>query len=222
MVHLTDPEFAGPVVRIVSSTRPVQRLSERGSGGGGFSGKTPSTDVFTASWCCSVGMTWTMELRSVDRGAQGRPAEWICSGVPTQQPVPERQTVHLLRERGLLLFPVDSADSIESPPRTRSRRLIGYVTRNPELMQLALMLAQVLDECVHRFECAHPMIVAARWMQYGYTADAALRWVAAGVTVPEAARIGPIRPEAARIGPKLPQSGPAAHPDRASEAHKHP
>ncbi|MGH3823661.1 MAG: hypothetical protein ACRDRA_12670 [Pseudonocardiaceae bacterium] len=129
-------------------------------------------------------MTWTVELRSVDRDLQGSPAEWICSGVPTQQPAPGRMTADLLRERGLLLFPADPVDPVEFPPRTRSRRLIGYVTRDPELIQLAVMLATVLDA-----ECDHAMIVASRWMQGGYTADAALRWVTAGVTAPRGAGV---------------------------------
>jgi hypothetical protein len=139
--------------------------------------------VFTASWCCSVGTTWTIELRPVDRETHGRPAEWIQSGVPTTQSAPERQTADLLRERGLLLFPLEPADPDESPPRSRSRRPIGYVTRNLELMALALALAKVL-----RAGCDHAMIVAARWMKSGYPADTALRWVTAGVTSPELAQ----------------------------------
>jgi hypothetical protein len=117
-----------------------------------------------------------VELRSVERAALGRPVEWICSGVPTQQPAPERQTASLLRERDLLLFPVDP---IEPPPRTRSRRLIGYVTRNPEVMRLALMLAGVVDAGGD-----HPMVMAARWVQAGYSTDAAARWISAGVSWP--------------------------------------
>lgn len=100
------------------------------------------------------------------------------------QPAPERMTADLLRERGLLLFPVKPADPLESPPRSRSRQLIGYVTRDPELIQLAVMLAKVLDA-----ECDHAMIVAARWMQDGYTPDATLRRVTADVRVPSGARV---------------------------------
>lgn len=122
-----------------------------------------------------------MELYSVDRGSKGRPAEWIGSGVPTGQPAPDRMTADLLRERGLLLYPVDP---VESPPRTRSRRLIGYVTRDPEVIRLAVMLAKVLDA-----GCDHAMIVASRCRQDGYTADAALRWVTAGVTPPRLAGV---------------------------------
>jgi hypothetical protein len=85
-----------------------------------------------------VGTTWTVELRSVDEAALGRPVEWIGSGVPTQQPAPERQTADLLGERGLLLFPVDA---VAPAPRTRSRRVIGYVTRDREVMRLARTLA---------------------------------------------------------------------------------
>jgi hypothetical protein len=135
--------------------------------------------VFIASWCCSVGATWTVELRPVDGAIQGPPVEWICSGVPTQQPLPERQTADLLRERDLLLFP---ADPVEPVPRTRSRRLIGYVTRDPEVLQLALMLVDIVDE-----GSDHPMVVAARWIEAGYSPPEAARWVAAGVSWPQLA-----------------------------------
>lgn len=107
------------------------------------------------------------------------PVEWICSGVPTQQPVPERQTADLLRERDLLLFSVEQVEQVELSPRTRSRRLIGYVTRDPEVLRLALMLADV-GTAAPNMGCDHPMVMAARWVQAGYTADAAVRWVTAG------------------------------------------
>jgi hypothetical protein len=159
-------EFASAVFQTAPPKRPHPRAPERRSPNDrALEGPAPSTDVFVASWCCSVGTTWTVELRSVDRAAQGRPAEWICSGVPTQQPAPERQTADLLRERGLLLFPVDPVDPLdpaESPPRIRSRRLIGYVTRNPEVMRLAKMLADGSYA-----ERDHPMVVAARWVRRG-------------------------------------------------------
>ncbi|MFN2478433.1 MAG: hypothetical protein ABR615_04590, partial [Pseudonocardiaceae bacterium] len=57
-----------------------------------------------------MGTTWTVELRSVDEGALGRPVEWICSGVPTQQPAPDPQIADLLGERDLLLFPADPGE----------------------------------------------------------------------------------------------------------------
>ncbi|HET9118271.1 MAG TPA: hypothetical protein VFN75_09415 [Pseudonocardiaceae bacterium] len=126
-----------------------------------------------------MGTTWTVELRAVDRVAQGRPAEWICSGVPTQQPAPEHQTAGLLHQRGLLLYPVDplnSLDPAESPPRIRSRRLIGYVTRDPELIRLAKTLADVAHA-----ESDHPMVVAARWVRRGYSAGAEAGRITAGV-----------------------------------------
>jgi hypothetical protein len=181
--------FACLVVRYVPRTRST------GSAFGGSSldrgagcRETLGNYVFTASWCCSVGATWTMELRSVDRAALGRPVEWICSGVPTQQPAPEHQTADLLRERDLLLFPVDP---VQSPPRTRSRRLIGYVTRDPQVMRLALMLADTVDHTGHDSGdtgCEHPMLLAARWIQAGYSAEAAIRWITAGVRWPKAAQ----------------------------------
>jgi hypothetical protein len=106
--------------------------------------------------------------------------EWIGSGVPTQQPAPERQIADLLGERGLLLFPVDA---VEPAPRTRSRRVIGYVTRDREVMRLARTLAEVLDPGRD-----HPMILAARWVQAGYSAEAATPWITAGVNWPKAAQ----------------------------------
>ncbi|MGH3874820.1 MAG: hypothetical protein ACRDSR_25505 [Pseudonocardiaceae bacterium] len=108
--------------------------------------------VFTAWWCCSVGTNWTVELRSVERSMLGRPLEWICSGIPTQQPIPEQHLADLLRERDLLLFPEEPVE-----PRTRSRRLIGYVTRDPEVMQLARTLIHSRDA-----DGEHPMLIAAR------------------------------------------------------------
>jgi hypothetical protein len=133
----------------------------------------------TASWCRSVGTTWTVELRSADEGVLGRLVEWICSGVPTQQPAPEHHTADLLGERDLLLFPVEPG---EPAPRTRSRRLIGYVTRDPEVMRLALLLADVVEP-----GWDHPMVVAARWVQAGHSADAAMPWITAGMNWPQAA-----------------------------------
>jgi hypothetical protein len=144
---------------------------------------TPDTEVFTASWCCSVGATWTIELRSADDSALGRPVEWICSGVPTEQPAPERQTADLLAERGLRLFPISPVNSIDSPPRSRSRRPIGYVTRNPEVLRLAVMLHDVVDASRD-----HPMVVAAWWIQAGYSADMAARWIVGGVNWPRMSR----------------------------------
>jgi hypothetical protein len=130
-----------------------------------------------------VGTTWTVELRSVHPTAlTGHVVEWICSGVPTRLPTPEHQTIDLLGEHGLLLFPDDPVEAVESVPRARSRRLIGYVTRDPEVIALALLLADAADEGV-----GHPMVLAARWVQAGYSADTAASWVAAGVNWPEVA-----------------------------------
>jgi hypothetical protein len=145
--------------------------------------KIPSTDVFTASWCCSVGTTWTVELRSVDDAALGRPAEWICSGVPTEQPTPERQTADLLAERDLLLFPVSPVHPVDSPPRSRSRRLIGYVTRNPDVIRLAMMVRDVVDTGRD-----HPIVIAARWIKAGYSPEVAARWIIGGVNWPKVAQ----------------------------------
>lgn len=123
----------------------------------------------------------------MDEATVGRPVEWICSGVPTQQPAPHRQTADLLRERGLLLF---SVDPVESAPRSRSRQLIGYVTRDPEVMRLALMLADTSRHAVAgsvNTRGDHPMVLAARWVQAGYSAEVAARWIRSGVNWPKVA-----------------------------------
>lgn len=169
--------------------------------------------MFAASWCCSVGMSWTVELRPVgltpaDGTAQPGPAaEWICSGIPTQLPAPDRQTAHLLGERGLLLFPREPVEAVDPTPRARSRRLIGYVTRDHEVMALALMLADALvaTPAASPVGCPvgtdsgpdHPMVLAARWIQAGYSVDATARWIAAGITCPEswsAESLSPLNP----------------------------
>ena len=169
-----------PVVRSLSPIRSVDSLSRRRAPA---EQATPGSDVFTASWCCSVGATWTVELRSADDAALGRPVEWICSGIPTEQPAPERHTDDLLCERGLLLFPVSPDSAGDSPPRSRSRRLIGYVTRDTEVFRLAMMLRDVVDTGPD-----HPMVVAARWIGAGYSADTAARWILRGVHWPRVAQ----------------------------------
>jgi hypothetical protein len=179
------------VVRYARRTRPGGSQSKRApSEGEALQRATRSSYVYTASWCCSVGTTWTVELRSVDEAALGRLVEWIGSGVPTQQPAPEYQTADLLRERELLLYPVDPANP---PPRTRSRRLIGYVTRDPEVLRLARMITNIVDESRD-----HPMVVAARWIQAGYSAEAATRWITAGVNWPRVAQT--MQSSAPRLG----------------------
>lgn len=129
-----------------------------------------------------------MELRSVDSMVDhGTPAgpvvDWICSGIPTELPIPEAQTAELLAERDLLLFEEDPADSAPRPPRTRIRRLIGYVTPEPEVARLARMLADLIDEGL-----MHPMLLAAQWIEAGYSPDAAAGWVTAGVVWPGVAQ----------------------------------
>lgn len=138
-----------------------------------------------AAWlCCSVGATWTVELRSADQApaetaTAGLIVDWICTGVPTELPAPDAEITDLLAERGLLLF---SDELVEPEPRVRSRRLIGHVTRDPAVLRLALMLADLIDEAVH------PMALAAQWIEAGYSPDAATGWVTAGITWPAAAQ----------------------------------
>lgn len=117
----------------------------------------------------------------MDHGAPAGPVvDWICSGIPTELPIPEAQTAELLAARDLLLFEEDPADPA---PRTRSRRLIGYVTPEPQVARLARMLADLIDEGL-----IHPMLLAAQWIEAGYSPDAAAGWVTAGVVWPGVAQ----------------------------------
>jgi hypothetical protein len=83
---------------------------------------TAEVGVLMAVWCCSVGTTWTLELRELGRdGVLGTTIDWISSGVPIAHPAPEALVHELLAARGLRL----SGDSPAGPP-TRSRYPIGY------------------------------------------------------------------------------------------------
>src|SRR5262249_37050311 len=113
--------------------------------------------VLAAWWCRSVGTSWTVELRAADRTLGGRPLEWICSGIPTQQPAPDQLITDLFRDHGLLLFPDDPVKS-----GTRSRWLIGFVTRDPEVMRLALTLRCTREEHTRAPGGEHPLLIAAR------------------------------------------------------------
>lgn len=165
--------FAEPVIRPASIPRPENSPSCQDT----------IAEVLTASWCCSVGATWTVELRCVNPSTTdpldtadplaGPVVEWFCSGVPTELPAPVEETTNLLAGHGLLLFP---DKPLGCPPRTRSRQLIGHVTRNPELIRLALMLADLVEEAP-----VHPMVLALRWIEAGYSPEAAADRVATGL-----------------------------------------
>jgi hypothetical protein len=44
-----------------------------------------------ATWCSSVGTTWTVELHTrARRTAYGTLVDWITSGIPITQPVPAK------------------------------------------------------------------------------------------------------------------------------------
>ena len=97
--------------------------------GGKCPGGRPPSDVDAAApvlavaWCRSVGASWTLELHQLDSGtAPGTIVDWISSGVPISQPVPDALARELLAERGLQLFGDSSASA-----GTHSRHRIGYV-----------------------------------------------------------------------------------------------
>lgn len=94
-------------------------------------GTVTPTPVLAAVWCTSVGSTWTLELRELDGDPGfGRVVDWISSGVPVSQPEPSVLASELLAARGLRLLR-ESADL-----GTRSRRCLGYVCANTELITL--------------------------------------------------------------------------------------
>lgn len=136
--------------------------------------------VLVAVWCRSVGTSWTLELHELHGGpARGRVVDWIISGVPISQPEPDAALAReLLAARGLHLFGDSSAG-----PSTHSRRGIGYGCPNAELITLAHLVA---DDAAGAE--VHPMLLAARWVAAGFSADAAAGWIRQGVQSPQAAQ----------------------------------
>lgn len=73
---------------------------------------------------------------------------WISSGVPISQPEPEALARGLLAERGLQLSRDSSAGA-----GTRSRRGIGYVCGNAELIRLAHVVRDDVAEAGYTLSC---------------------------------------------------------------------
>ncbi len=115
-----------------------------------------------AVWCSTVGATWTLELHNLVRGSpRGTLVDWISSGIPTFQPMPDGLAHQLLGDRGLHLF-LDS-----TAPSVHSRRSIGYVCADAELITLA---HRIRDEAAEAG--VHPVLLAAQRIGTGYHADA--------------------------------------------------
>ena len=134
--------------------------------------------VLAAVWCRSVGTSWTLELHELDTDtAPGAIKDWIPSGVPISHPRPDALAGTLLAERGLYLFRDSSAG-----PSTRSRRGVGYVCGDAELIILAYLAREVASEAA-----VHPVVLAAQWAAAGFSAKAAARWVRQGVPLPRVA-----------------------------------
>ncbi|MGB8961117.1 MAG: hypothetical protein WCC38_04050 [Pseudonocardiaceae bacterium] len=86
--------------------------------------------ALTAVWCCSVGTTWTLEVRELDPDTTlGTIVDRISSGVPITQPEPDTLARELLAARGLRLIG-DATAALG----TRSRRRSGYVCVDAELI----------------------------------------------------------------------------------------
>lgn len=117
------------------------------------------SDVVTAApvlaaavWCSTVGTTWTLELHNLARGGtRGTLVDWISSGIPTSQPVPDGLAHQLLADRGLHLFVDSTASSVHS------RQSVGYVCADAELITLA---HRVRDEAADAG--VHPVLLAAQ------------------------------------------------------------
>ncbi|MGH3984998.1 MAG: hypothetical protein ACRDST_20490 [Pseudonocardiaceae bacterium] len=138
-----------------------------------------AAQVLAAVWCRSVGTTWTLELHKPDGDTTpGKIMDWISSGVPIAQPEPEALAKELLAERGLQLFPDSSAG-----PSTHSRQGIGYVCEDAELIKLA---HRVRDDTAEAG--VHPVVLAARWVAAGFSADDAAGWIRVGIRSPHVAQ----------------------------------
>jgi anti-sigma B factor antagonist len=132
--------------------------------------------VLTAMWCCSVGTTWTLELRALDRDTKlGEIVDWISSGVPVTQPKPDALACELLTTRGLRLFHDPSTGTC-----TDTRHRIGYVCADAEVITLADLVRDVAAEAP-----CHPVMLAASWIAAGFSADAAAGWIRAGCLFPK-------------------------------------
>jgi hypothetical protein len=135
--------------------------------------------VLVAVWCRSVGTSWTLELHECGVGTvHGKVVDWIISGVPISQPEPDALVRELLATRRLHLFGDSSVG-----PGTHSRRGIGYVCKDAELITLAHL---VTDNAVEAG--AHPVVLAARWVAAGFSADEAAGWIRQGIQSPQAAQ----------------------------------
>jgi hypothetical protein len=105
--------------------------------------------------------------------------DWISSGVPITQPQPpETLARELLTQRGLHLFPNATAG-----PATGSRRGIGYATADAELITLAHLVPNEATQAG-----LHPVMLAARWVTAGFSADTAARWIRQGAHCPQTAQ----------------------------------
>lgn len=135
---------------------------------------TPAV-VLTAIWCCSVGITWTLELRQFGRDSRpGALVDWISSGVPVTQPMPDTLASELLAARGLSLF----RDPFPGSP-SGSRHRIGYVSAEAELIALAHLVREDAAQAG-----VHPVMLAA-WQMAGFSTAAAAGWIRAGCLFPQ-------------------------------------
>ncbi|MDQ4102767.1 MAG: STAS domain-containing protein [Actinomycetota bacterium] len=130
--------------------------------------------VLSVMWCCSVGVTWTLELRQCngDTGL-GELVDWISSGVPVTQAVPDMLAPKLLSARGLWLFR-DGSPALPAGSRYR----VGYASADAELISMAHLAR---DDAARAG--VHPVMLSV-WNMAGFSTAAAAGWMRAGCLFP--------------------------------------
>jgi hypothetical protein len=93
------------------------------------SGNVTPVRLLAALWCSSVGSFWTLELRELDGNTRlGRVVEWISSGVPVCQPLPNAHAREMLAARRFQLY----GEAVG--PETRNPRWLGYVCTSTDVV----------------------------------------------------------------------------------------
>jgi hypothetical protein len=92
------------IYNVAVSVAPGKPRSFRSPRGQSFTDAVRPVTILTASWCCSVGSTWALLLREYHLPVHAAPSEWISSGVPITEPVPDSLAGELLAQHSYRLF----------------------------------------------------------------------------------------------------------------------
>ena len=167
LAHTSNTRSTHEAVGITRKTNDAATLPGRNNDvAQPTSGRGAATaPVLAAVWCRSVGTSWTLELHELDGGTTpGKIIAWISSHA-NRATGAQALAKEILAERGLQLFPDSSAG-----PSTHSRQGIGYVCTDAESIKLAY---RVWDDTAATRR--HLVMLAARWIAAGFSADAAAR-----------------------------------------------